>query len=166
MRLILALAAALTLSACATTNRVDAAGDVHAFLTSVRNSDRALFERHVDRDALKLQIESRILQEARGSDLNNDLKKAAAILARPVADLAGSALIRPSVFRAAAVTLGYDPAKPLPSQLAIAGFLKGVDRNHVCAVAARGEPCLFTFERQDGVWRLVRFEGELGELEL
>ena len=68
------------------------------------------------------------------------------------------------MFRAAAIELGYDPARALPSSLAIAGALRPVGGGRVCAAAAKDKPCLFTFERQDGVWRLTAFDGDLGEL--
>ena len=62
--LLVLTAAALSLSACATADRYDAAGDVHALLTAIRARDRAAFDARVDRQALKYEIEARLLDEA------------------------------------------------------------------------------------------------------
>lgn len=56
----------LLLTGCATMPREDrsAAADIQRFLIAVRDSDRAAFERYVDREALKTQLRSRLLAEA------------------------------------------------------------------------------------------------------
>jgi len=166
MRLVLILMSALMLASCATATRVDAAADVHAFLVSVRNADRPTFERYVDRRALNAQMEARLRAEVRESNLRPELRAVASILAGPLADTVGDALIRPSVFRAVAITLGYDPATPVPSTLAIATVIRPLPDGRVCATRGRDRPCLFDFERQDGVWRMVAFSGDLGDLRL
>ena len=63
MKLRVALSAllALSLGACATVQRYDAAGDIHAFLIAIRDNDKAAFDAHVDRPALKAQMHARIL---------------------------------------------------------------------------------------------------------
>ena len=58
------VAVAALLSGCATTSRYDAAGDVHALLVAVRNHDRAGFDAHIDRPALKVQLRGRMVAEA------------------------------------------------------------------------------------------------------
>ena len=65
MRVLILALAALVLSGCATAQRYDAAADVHALLVSIRDNDKAAFEAHVDRPALKRQIEGRMMAEAR-----------------------------------------------------------------------------------------------------
>ena len=50
MRIVVVIALALALSACATAQRLDAAGDVHALLVSIRDEDQAAFDAHVDRE--------------------------------------------------------------------------------------------------------------------
>ena len=95
----LAIAAALSLTACATTERIDAAADVHNFLVSIRNDDKAAFERYVDRRALTTSLEMRIEGEAARSDSSPQLKLVATALAGPTAKLLQQTLIRPSVFR-------------------------------------------------------------------
>ena len=62
MRLVLALAAALslTVTACASVQRLDAANDVHALLVSIRDNDSAAFDAHVDHDALKRELSAKL----------------------------------------------------------------------------------------------------------
>lgn len=157
----LALGLAASLAGCATVTRVDAAGDVHTLLIAIRDDDRATFDAHVDKVALKAQLESLILNGAADRDGGGgSARTAAAILSGPLADMAGDLLLRPRVFRAVAEYYGYRPDKPIPGQIAIAGALRYLDNGQVCATKTRNGPCLITFARSDGVWRLVRFDGE------
>ena len=62
---------ALSLGACASLPKFEAAGDVHDFLVSIRNADRPTFDAHVDKPALKAQLRARLLAEtakAKGGD--------------------------------------------------------------------------------------------------
>lgn len=160
--LILGLLGAL--AACATVDRYDAARDVHALLVSIRDNDRAAFEAHVDRDALKRQIEARLMGETRRRDSGDGWNALGALLAQPLAELAGDALIQPRVFRAVAEYYGYTPDKPLPGPLAIGGSLRPIGAGQVCATRKKDGPCLLTFTREDGVWRLSGFDGDLSDL--
>jgi hypothetical protein len=163
----LALLTALALSlvaACATVSRVDAAGDVHAFLVSVRNNDKAVFERHVDRAALKAQLETRILAASRARNPSQGQQILAAVLAGPAAKLATDTLIQPQVFRIAAEYFGYSPTTPIPGPLALAAALRYRPDGTVCAVARKNGPCLFIFANEGGTWKLTGFEGDLGDL--
>ena len=90
IRSLLALAAVgVSLAACSTVDRFDAAGDVHALLVAIRDNDRAGFDAHVDRQALKGQIEARLMDEARQRQPGDKWMAVAAVLAGPVADVAG-----------------------------------------------------------------------------
>lgn len=162
----LALAAvALALSSCATTaQRIDAAADVHALLVSIRDNDRATFEAHVDRTALKRSIESRLLQETRRSSAHDALKALGVILAPGLAELAGETLVQPRVFRAVAEYYGYEPGDPLPNALVIASSLRHLQNGRVCATRTQGGPCLLTFTESAGVWKLSSFDGDLSML--
>ncbi|MDO9224029.1 MAG: DUF2939 domain-containing protein [Caulobacter sp.] len=165
LRKIAALAAlTLTLAGCATAQRFDAAGDVHDLLVAIRDDDREAFEAHVDRGALKRSLEARLVREAQADNADDGWRAAAALLAPSVADLAGEALIRPEVFRAAARYYGYTPDKPLPGRVAIGGRLKALPDGRVCATKARDGPCLLVFTNVDGVWKLSGFEGEISDL--
>jgi hypothetical protein len=156
-------AAALSLSACATVDRLDAAGDVHTLLTAIRDRDRATFDAHVDRQALKYEIEARLMAEARSRKVDDKWAAVAAVLAGPAAELAGEALIRPETFRAAATYYGYTPDKPLPGRVAIAGALRPTGDGRVCAAKKDG-PCLLTFTRDGAVWRLSGFDPQAANL--
>lgn len=164
LRLLALAGIALIASSCATTTRLDAGADVHAFLVAIRDNDRTVFNAHVDRPALKRQIEARLIGEARGSNLNSSSQMLAAVLAQPIASLAGDALIQPRVFRSAAVALGYSPEKPIPGRFAIAQALRYTGPGEVCVAKDRAGPCLLVFELEDGVWRLTDFGGDVGDI--
>jgi len=163
----IAAALALTLvAACATTRRIDAAGDVHALLIAIRDDDRAAFDAHVDRVALEQELETRILDQTQGRGTSDVVQALGAALAQPLSRLAGEALIRPKVFRAVAEFYGYRPQTPIPNQLEIAGALRALPDGRVCAARSRKGPCLITFANEAGAWRLVSFDGDIGLLRL
>jgi hypothetical protein len=162
----LALIAAIALGGCASVARVDAAGDVHALLLSIRDGDQAAFDAHIDRPALRTQIESFLVQKAGSAKMDDRLRGVAMLLAGSAAQAAGDAVLRPQVFRAVAEYYGYTPDKPIPGQLAIAASLRSIDAGRVCAARSKTGPCLLTFAREDGVWKLVRFDGDPSQLRL
>ena len=162
---ILALTLALLVSGCADAERFDAAGDVHALLVSIRDGDRAGFDAHVDREALKNQLRARLLAETTRR-LNGDPTVAAigALIGRELIDGLADALIQPDVFRAVAEYLGYSPDRPLPGQLVIAQALRRLDDDHVCVPRKAGGPCVLIFQEENPVWRLTGFQGDVGML--
>lgn len=164
-RLIPLLLAVSTLAACATTQRLDAAGDVHDLLIAIRDDDRAGFDRHVDRRALKASIEARLVRETRNANLDDGLKAVGVLLAPTVADLAGDALIQPRVFRSVASYYGYTPDRPIPGRVVIAGALKALPDGRVCATKKKDGPCLLIFTNEGGQWKLSGFEGEISDLQ-
>jgi len=155
---------ALTLAGCATASRIDAAGDVHALLVAIRDNDKVAFDHYVDRRALKASLESKMMREVDKRDMDDGARAVAALLAPGLADVAGDALLKPSVFRSAASYYGYTPDQPLPNQLAISGALKHLPDGRVCATKKKDGPCLLVFTNRDGVWKLSGFEGELSDL--
>ena len=160
--LIVALLAA-ALAACASAQRLDAAGDVHALMISIRDNDQAAFDAHVDRQALENELEAKILARTQGRD---DVTQAlGALLARPLSQLAGATLLQPDVFRAVAEYYGYRPGTPIPGQFEIAGALHPAGDGRVCAARREG-PCQLTFANEGGVWRLVSFDGDISQLRL
>ena len=164
VRAAVAAAAAMSVlaaAACSTIPRYDAAQDVHAFLVAVRDGDREAFERHVDRDALKLQMRSRFISETAGAGRGSGLATLAVAVAAPLANLAVDALVRPDTFRAAAIRLGYDPARPIPSALQMTPFIKPLGDGAACVTETHGGPCVFDFRNEAGVWRLSGYEGPL-----
>lgn len=164
MRAFLIALVALTLSACATVQKLDAAGDVHALLVSIRDSDDTTFDSLVDRRALKGEIQDRLMQEGRK---DRNLGPLAAILAPGLAELAGETLIQPDVFRGVAEYYGYTPRTRIPGQFAIAQALRPLPDGRVCAVRKKEGPCLLIFTKaSDGRWKLSGFEGDLSMLRL
>ncbi|MDP3660936.1 DUF2939 domain-containing protein [Phenylobacterium sp.] len=156
--------AALSLAACASVQKIDAAGDVHALLVSIRDGDDAAFDAHVDRPALEREIGARMTAELNKPSADPRLKMLGALLGSSAASLAGDALIRPKVFRTVAEYYGYREGQPLPGRMAIAGSLKEVGDGRVCATRKKGGPCLLLFTQEQGVWRLSGFEGETSML--
>jgi hypothetical protein len=157
---------ALLASACATTQRIEAANDVHALLIAIRDDDHAAFDAHVDREALEHELEARLLDRTQQPDANDTVKTLGALLARPLARLAGDALIRPKVFRAVAEYYGYRPETPIPNQFEIAGALRALPDGRVCAAKNHKGPCMITFANEGGTWRLVSFDGDISLLRL
>ena len=156
---------ALMLSSCATVQKLDAAGDVHALLIAIRDGDRATFDGLVDRRALKQEIQSRLVAEAR-----RDARVPAvlaAVLAPGLAEIAGDTLIQPDVFRAVAESYGYRRDMPIPGPIGISTKLRPLDDGRVCAVDKKDGPCLLIFTQgPDTRWRLSGFAGDLSLLRL
>lgn len=165
MRAIVIALMALTLSACATVQKLEAAGDVHALLVSIRDGDEATFDSLVDRRALKREIQARLVTEAsKDSRVPAGL---AAILAPGLAELAGETLVQPQVFRSVAEYYGYRQDMKIPGPIGISSMLRQMPDGRVCAVTKKDGPCLLIFaEAPDGRWKLSGFEGDLKMLRL
>jgi hypothetical protein len=147
------------LAGCTTVPRLQAAGDIHAFLVAVRDGDRDRFEAHIDRSALKSQLRARFIAETARSHGDQSWQAAGAALVAPLVDIGVDTYVRPDVFRAEAIRLGYTPDKPIPNQLQIAAALRPLDADRVCVVTRKGGPCTFVFRNEAGTWRLVAYEG-------
>jgi len=156
-----ALASAL-LAACATVERYDAAGDIRAFLIAVRDGDRATFDTHVDKPALKANLKARILAAEASNHGVDSRETLGALLAGPLVGVAVDALARPEVFRAAAELAGYGPDTKIPGPLVLGQDLEPMSDERVCALIRHR--CAFVFKREDGVWKLIDFEGDIGLL--
>jgi hypothetical protein len=156
-----AAALALAAAACASPTNLAAAGDIHTLMVSIRDDDQAAFDAHVDRAALETQLAGRLEAEAqRRTRLDPAIAALGVALAGPLIDAAADQLIQPEVFRAVAEQYGYSPKTPLPGRLLIARSLKRIDDQTVCVVADKADACVLRFRNEDGVWRLVGFEGD------
>ncbi|WP_254600843.1 DUF2939 domain-containing protein [Caulobacter sp. S45] len=168
MRLLRRLAApallAIALGGCATVPKFEAAGDIHAFLVAIRDGDQQTFDAHVDRPALKAQLKSRLIAEQAQTHGNASWQALGAVLAGPLVDVGVDALVQPQTFRAVAIRVGYSPDQPLPNRLQIDAFLHAIGDGSVCVVTRHEGPCTLVFHDEDGVWRLVGYEGDLGRL--
>jgi hypothetical protein len=163
IRVLLAGLAALALAACASVQRLDAANDVHALLISIRDDDQPAFDAHVDRAALKQELQAKLDQRI---GRNAQLKGLSAILGPAVVDFAGDTLVQPEVFRLVAQHYGYTRQTPIPNSIEIAGVLKPLPDGRVCAVSKKDGPCLLLFTKEEGVWKLTGFEGDPSMLRL
>jgi hypothetical protein len=166
LRALAVVGLALLLAACSTTRRLGAAEDVHALLISIRNGDQAGFDAHIDRVALRSQLEGRILERADRSDRSGRASAIAAILAGPIADAAANAVLRPQVFRSVAEYYGYRPNQPIPPAVVIAARLRALPDGRVCATRRSDGPCVVTFAHEEGAWRLVSFDGDASMLHI
>jgi hypothetical protein len=164
LRSLIAALAALSLSACATVERYDAAGDIHALLVSIRDNDKQAFDAHVDRPALKAQLKTRITAEItrRAGAFGGVLAQTFSGIADPVIDAA----VQPNVFLAVAEAKGYRPSQPLPGRAAIAASLRALPDDRVCAIDKKDGPCLLVFGNEAGTWRLIAYEGPADLLRL
>ena len=86
------------------------------------------------------------------------------MLSGPLARAAGGLFIQPEVFRAVADYYGYKPSTPIPGTFVIAEALRPLPDGRVCAVTKRRGSCLVTFADEEGVWRLVSFDGDASML--
>jgi hypothetical protein len=164
-RVLMVAMAALFVASCAETAKIDAAGDIHAFLISIRDGDRAAFNAHVDRAALKTQIRARIMAEgARRGDRAGEAALIGVLLGGGLVDSLSDRLIQPDVFRAVADYLGYRTDTPLPNPLVIAGALRTLDGGDVCAARGKAGPCILVFRNEDGTWKLIGFDGDVSML--
>jgi hypothetical protein len=165
LRALAVVALAFALASCAETQKIDAAGDIHAFLISIRDGDKAGFNAHVDRAALKTQIRARIMAEAaKRDDKAGDAALIGVLLGGRLVDSLSDRLIQPDVFRAVADYLGYKADTPIPNQLIIASALRNLDGGDVCAARSKTGPCILVFRNEDGSWKLIGFEGDVGML--
>lgn len=166
LKLTLVLTGVLSIAACSTVHRLTAANDVHALLVSIRDNDQATFDAHVDRDALKQEIEARLADQTQKSKKAESWGALGAMLAPAIAKYAGDNLIQPKMFRQVADFYGYRASSPVPNTLAIAGALKPLPDGRVCATKKKNGPCMLMFTQTAGVWRLSGFEGDMSMLRI
>lgn len=159
-RSLLALFAAASLGACATIPRFEAASDVHALLVSIRDDDRAAFDAHIDRPALKAQLRSRLIAE--GQSRHGIGGALAALAAGPLLDVGADALLRPEVFRAIAIEYGYDPRQPIPNAFLIGQYVTPLSDERACVATKHKGGCVLILKNEGGVYKVIGFEGRLG----
>jgi len=140
---------ALLIAGCeAPQQRLDAGKDVHAFLVAAREGDRATFDRHVDRAALKAQLRA---------ELDGGLA-AGAGLPSSVTGVVLDSLVDgfgPESFQLATQGVGA-LANRTPTAPEIAAVLRPLEGGRVCLPRSPGgADCAATFADQDGTWRLV-----------
>jgi hypothetical protein len=161
MRPLLALvhgALLLALSACATGERISAAGDVRSLLVAIRDNDRPTFEAHVDKAALEAEMQSILVEQAKAANLGAAATGLGLLASGPLSHAAARIVLRPDVFRAIADYYGYRPDQPLPGTLSLAAALAPLPGGRVCAKDTKTGMCLLTFSDEGGVWKLTAFD--------
>lgn len=162
-RLMPVLAAALVLSACATAQKLGAASDVHALLVAIRDDDTAAFDAHVDHAALKQELQAKLAERLAR---DKRMKGLAALLGPSVVEFADQALVQPKTFRLVAEQYGYRADSKIPSPVAIAQALKTLPDGRVCATKKKDGPCVLTFTKEGGAWKLTSFDGDFSTLRI
>jgi hypothetical protein len=158
LSILISAAAALLLAACATTERLSAAHDVHGLLVAIRDDDRTAFDAHIDRAALEAEIQDVLVRQTKAAGLGDGVTGLGLLVSGPLSHMAGGVLLRPDVFRAVADEYGYSPEKPLPGTVRLAAALTPMDSGRVCAKDPHTGACLLTFADESGTWRLVAFD--------
>jgi Protein of unknown function (DUF2939) len=163
VRAVLLTLMALTLAACASVQRLGAANDVHALLIAIRDDDSGAFDAHVDHEALKRELQAKLAESVAKND---KIKGLAALLGPSVIEFADQALVQPKTFRMVAEQYGYKPDTKIPSPLVIAQALKTLPDGRVCATQKKDGPCVLTFTKEDGSWKLTSFDGDFSTLRI
>jgi hypothetical protein len=163
MRAVLLTLMALTLAACASMQRLGAANDVHALLVAIRDDDSAAFDAHVDHEALKRELQAKLAEQVAKND---KIKGLAALLGPSVIEFADQALVQPKTFRMVAEQYGYKADTKIPSPLVIAQALKTLPDGRVCATQKKDGPCVLTFTKENGSWKLTSFDGDFSTLRI
>ncbi len=164
IRLLIACALALSVSACATLQQYEAANDIRALLISIRDTDQAAFDAHVDKPALKAQL--RAVATAEALKRKDQLGALGAVLAGPLVDIIVDRYLRPEVFLAVAEADGYSPDRPIPNAALLTPLIRPLDAEHACVTTKQGGPCAFLFRKEASVWKLVAFQGDPRTLKL
>jgi len=163
VRAVLLTLMALTLAACASVQRLGAANDVHALLVAIRDDDGAAFDAHVDHEALKRELQAKLADRLAR---NEKVKGLAALLGPSLIEFADQALVQPKTFRMVAEQYGYKADTKIPSPLVIAQALKTLPDGRVCATQKKGGPCVLTFTKENGSWKLTSFDGDFSTLRI
>jgi hypothetical protein len=158
----LALALAL-MSGCATGPRPsDAANDVLAFATALRDRDIAGIEARVDRAALLGQISGlaraiaadEVAKRAGGGGTAALLGLFAADMAAPMIDSLSQWALEPDILADLARQAGLTPETRLPGRTVTALALRGLPDGRVCAPDPQTRGCLLYFGKYPSGWKL------------
>jgi hypothetical protein len=152
---------ALGLAGCGqVAQRYQAAQDIHAFFAAVESGDKAAFDAHIDRPALRKELRSGIGRaigakvgvSGEAADVLNDL------LGSSSADQAMDRMISPESFRIVWQNSKI-PIKTAPSAWQIAPMLKMVPPDQACLTKRPGsDDCVMTFRDEGGTWKLTGIE--------
>ncbi len=161
-----AVAAVLLLSGCEKLQeRYRAAEGVHDLLAAVQSGDRAAFDAHVDRPALRSSLRQRLggtLGEDAGSRIIGDL------LGSRSADAAIDQMVTPESLRILWRASGL-PVDRVPTAVEIAPLMTLHGPGKACVrKALKSDQCVLEFADEDGVWKLVGIDAgfQLGPIRI
>ena len=150
LRLAFAALCALVVTACGGADvKYDAAKDIRTFIMAARENDRATFDRHIDRPAVRAAV-VREMQQALEREGAGGL---GAMLGPKALEAAADQLISPEAFKFAADRGGLGRT---PTAAEIATQLKVVEPGRVCLV--NNGACALTFADRGGVWKLIEVQ--------
>jgi hypothetical protein len=107
-------------------------------------------------------LHARLIAEAARSRGPDSLAALGAALAGPLVDAGVEVLVQPEVFRAAAESAGYGPRTKIPGAAIISRRLRALPDRRACVIIDGA--CAFVFKDEDGTWKLIAFEGDIGAL--
>lgn len=140
------LGAGVALSGCGLGVRGQATDAVQKFLAAVHANDRPAFEAMIDREALRGDLRRQLSEVGRSNGLEVD---------GGASEFALDRMITPRAFKLVEAGAGR-PLAAAPNAKQIDGLVRMTDRAHACVgPAAPQSPCILSFAKQDGHWRLV-----------
>jgi hypothetical protein len=132
--------------------RYRAAQGVHDFFAAVQSGDRAAFDAHVDRPALRAGLRDRLDKSLAGGEGGDIL---GALLGSKSADSALDQMITPESFRILWRKAGL-PADHVPSAVEISPLLILKEPGKACVrKGLKSDQCVLDFMNEGGTWKLV-----------
>ncbi len=147
------MTALLGLTGCDLPVRYDAAKDVHDFLQAVKDNDRAAFEAHIDRPALRRQLRGQVGKAVAGAGFAG--ADVDAFLGGHAGDALVDQLIAPETFRIVWVRSGVSPER-IPSAAELLPLLRVEGPDSACLHdLKRPDRCALTFHKEAAGWKLA-----------
>ena len=152
VRLLAVLSATAVLAGCGLPERYKAAQDVRALLVAVQSDDRAAFEAHIDRPALRAELKQELGRvAARSSIAGFDL---GGLLGSATGERVADEMISLESFRTALRGSAADLQR-IPAAAQIALLIKITAPGEACLHDPRHDRCVLTFRDEAGTWRLT-----------
>ena len=140
-----AVLVALTFAGCSLDTRGDASRAIARFLDAARTGDHATFEAAIDRPALRSDLRDQLADLGRAKGL---------VVEGGASDFALDRRITPSAIKLVDEAAGREVSHP-PTAAQVARQLIVRDRSHACLASPSKGPCVLSFVRRKGVWRLT-----------
>jgi len=153
----LSAAALAALCGCGLPERYHAAQDVRAFFQAVQSDDKAAFEAHIDRPALRRELRDQVDQAAAGAGLG--VQALEGLLGGRRGDELVDRMISPSSFRIVWRRSGISTGGP-PSAPEIAVLLRMNGPDEACLHDFKSGRCVLTFRNEGGTFRLAEISAQ------